>query len=296
MTASITLAAGPLRLVVDPEIGGGISSFDWVDGRTLPVLHSGSSHGPSPLHMASFPLVPFVNRVRGGGFSFRGKQVRLSPNLTGDISPIHGQGWLAPWTVDSANEREANLTFRHPAGEWPWEYESRQRLSLDDRGLSYRLRCGNLSDSPMPCGLGIHPYFPCGPETRLDTRVEYSWTIDEHVLPVDKVPAEGVLSLSNRLVCGQKLDHGFGGWGGHARISDRSWPFAIEFASPTAKFFQLYSPAEGGFVAAEPVTHANTAMNAPEEQWPELGFEVVEPGNEMVLDVRIDVIAVQQSG
>ena len=48
----------------------------------------------------------------------------------------------------------------------------------------------------MPCGLGQHPYFPCGPQTRIDTRVTDAWTIDEHVLPVEKVPAEGRYDLT----------------------------------------------------------------------------------------------------
>lgn len=296
MTASIILSSGPLKLELNPSIGGSISAFERVDGERLPVLHNRTSEGPHPLNMASFPLVPFVNRVRGGAFSFRGKAVRLEPNLAGDISPLHGQGWLAPWTVDSVGEQEAELSFRHAAGEWPWDYEARQLLRLDPQGLSYRLICRNTSADAMPCGLGIHPYFPCGPDTRLDTVVEDVWTIDENVLPVDKVPAEGRYSLSNRSICGQVLDHGFGGWGGRARVSDQAWPFHTEFSSPTAKFFQVYSPAAGGYFCAEPVTHANTAMNAPEEQWPELGFSVLEPGAEMVLDVRIDVIPTDPSG
>lgn len=293
MTASIIMAAGPLELQLSPSIGGSISAFEWIDGeRRLPVLHNGNGHGPSPLHMASFPLVPFVNRVRGGSFTFRGTEVRMKPNLAGDASPLHGQGWLASWSVERSDEREAVLTFRHEPGEWRWAYESRQHLRLDEGGLSITLDCRNASDDAMPCGLGIHPYFPCGPETRLDTAVTHSWTIDANVLPVDKVPAEGRLSLSERLICGQELDHGFGGWRGRARISDPQWPFATEFSSPTATFFQVYSPATGGFFAAEPVTHANTAMNAPEEEWPELGFEVLEPGQQMTLEVRIDVIPV----
>ena len=83
----------------------------------------------------------------------------------------------------------------------------------------------------MPCGLGQHPYFPCGPETRLDTEVTHVWTIDEHVLPVEKVPAEGRFDLRDRLVCGQGLDHGFGGWGGEARMSDPDWPYELRLSS-----------------------------------------------------------------
>jgi aldose 1-epimerase len=68
-------------------------------------------------------------------------------------------------------------------------------------------------------------------------------------------------------------------------------PFRIEMHSADADFFQLYSPEEGGIYVAEPVTHANAVMNEPEEQWPELGFRVLEPGEEMSLATRWSVIA-----
>ncbi len=62
-------------------------------------------------------------------------------------------------------------------------------------------------------------------------------------------------------------------------------------SSPDARFFQLYSPASGGIFVAEPVSHANAALNAPEDEWPELGMRVLEPGESMSLDMRIEVIA-----
>lgn len=292
MNSSIEIASGSLRLKLEPAIGGSISSFDWSQGdQRMPILDARSRGRDRILDMGNFPLVPFVNRVRDSRFVFRGREVRMTPNLSGDPSVLHGQGWLGTWTVERAGEREAELAFRHEPDEWPWAYESRQRFELDERGLSYMLSCRNLSDEPMPCGLGAHPYFPSGPETRLDTKVNDVWTIDENVLPVDRIPAEARYSLHDRLVDGQDLDHGFGGWGGVARIADPSWPFAIEMRAPSAKFFQVYSPPEGGFFVAEPVTHANTAMNAPEAEWTELGFQVLEPGAEMRLDMRIDVLA-----
>ena len=59
------------------------------------------------LDAASFPLVPYVNRIRDGRFTFRGREVRLAPNMAGDPSPLHGQGWLSPWTVEEPDERRA---------------------------------------------------------------------------------------------------------------------------------------------------------------------------------------------
>jgi aldose 1-epimerase len=288
----VIIAAGPLRLQLSPSIGGSISAFEWIDGEApRSILRKCNSPLEKVLEASSFPLIPYVNRVRGGRFTFRGREVRLRPNLAGDPSPLHGQGWLHAWTVEQAGEREAVLGFRHEAGEWPWDYAARQEFAIDEGGLSVRLTCLNTSQDPMPCGLGQHPYFDCGAGTRIDTRVTDVWTIDEHVLPVEKVPAQGRYDLADRLVCGQDLDHGFGGWGGTARLSDPQWPYDVSLSSPDANFFQLYSPATGGICVAEPVTHANAALNAPEEQWPELGMRVLEPGESMHLDMRLEVLA-----
>ena len=285
------LRAGALRVQLNPSVGGSISAFEWFGGtRRAGILRKCNSPSENVLDAGSFPLVPYVNRIRGGNFAFRGKQIRLQPNMAGDPSPLHGQGWLNPWNVERADEQSAVLTFRHAPSEWPWEYEARQEFALDERRLSIRLTCRNLSDEPMPCGLGQHPYFDCGPHTTIDTEVTHAWTIDEHVLPLDKVLATGRFDLRNRPVCSQDLDHGFGGWGGAATITDPDVPFTIRMSSPDARFFQLYSPREGAIFVAEPVTHANAALNEPEERWPELGMRALDPGEEMSLDMNLEVI------
>ena len=291
-TETVILAAGALELAISPSIGGSISSFEWIgDDRRVAILRKCHTGLQNVLDAASFPLVPFVNRVRGGRFAFRDREVRLAPNMAGDPSPLHGQGWLGEWQVERHLGSTAVLSFHHAAGEWPWDYGAEQHFALDERGLTLVLTCRNLSAAPMPCGLGQHPYFHCGPATRLATSVTDTWTIDEHVLPVAKVPATGRFDLADRAVCGQDLDHGFGGWGGTARISDPGWPFEVIMSSPNAAFFQLYSPASGGIFVAEPVTHANAALNAPEDEWAELGLRVVEPGAAMSLEMRLEVIA-----
>jgi aldose 1-epimerase len=291
----LRLSRGPLSLRLAPARGGGIASFLCcaVSGEEISIFRGLDGDDPSPTALASFPLVPFVNRVRGGAFSFRGRRVTLARNMPSDPSPLHGQGWLAAWDVERHARDGAELVYRHEPGEWPWAYEARQVFQLVESGLRLDLSCANRSDEPMPCGLGQHPYFNCSPGTRLDTRVESVWTIDEKVLPVEKVPATGRFGLADRLVCGQGLDHGFGGWGGRAVITDPDLPFRIEMSSPDARFFQLYSPASGGLFVAEPVTHANAAMNEPEEQWGVLGLRVLEPGESMSLTMRVDVLPAQ---
>jgi aldose 1-epimerase len=288
--ALVTLRSGALELSLSPRMGGSIAGFAAIgpQGR-IPLLRGSGRESRTVLDAASFPLVPYVNRIRGGTFRFRGRQIRIEPNMAGDPSPLHGQGWLSPWRAETQAEDRAELVFVHRPGEWPWAYEARQDFHLDPGGLSLRLSCRNLSDEPMPCGLGQHPYFPCDEETRLDTEVSHVWTIDEHVLPVEKVPAAGPYSLSDRNICGQDLDHGFSGWRGQARVRGPGRPFEIVLSSRQARFFQLYAPAAGGLFVAEPVTHANAALNAPEDEWAELGMAVLDPQEVMVLDMRIDV-------
>jgi aldose 1-epimerase len=280
-----------LRLELSPSIGGAISAFDWTrGGAERAILRKCHSPLEKVLDACCFPLVPYVNRIRGGRFTFRESEISIDPNMAGDPSPLHGQGWLNPWTVEHQDTTSAVLTYRHEPGEWPWSYEARQEFALDERGFSVHLACRNTSAQPMPCGLGQHPYFDCGPGTRIDTHVECAWTIDDKVLPVEKVAAEGRYDLSDRLVCGQDLDNGFGSWGGEARMSDPDWPYELRLTSPEAKFFQVYSPPHGNIFVAEPVTHANAALNAPESEWRELGMRVLEPGESMSLDLRLEVI------
>jgi len=288
----LNLSSSNLELQLSPSTGGAISRFAYRGtGDPISILRESRTPLENVLEAASFPLVPYVNRIRGGSFTFRGKEIRLAPNMSGDPSPLHGQGWLNPWSVEQADEASALLSYRHEAAEWPWAYEARQEFRVDESVLCVSLNCTNTSDEQMPCGLGQHPYFPCGPETRIDTNVTFAWTVDEKVLPVAKVPAAGRYDLSDRRICGQDLDNGFEGWTGRVLMSDPDWPYELELSSPQARFFQIYSPASGGIFVAEPVTHANAALNAPETDWLELGMRILEPGEEMRLDMRIEVRA-----
>ena len=287
-----TLSCGNLELQLSPSIGGAISNFAWTgdDGRS-PILRESHSPLQNVLDAACFPLVPFVNRIRDGCFVFRGRTVRLMPNMAGDPSPLHGQGWVNPWKVQEADGSTAILSYRHGPGEWPWAYEARQEFRLEANALHLKLACTNRSDEPMPCGLGFHPYFPCSGGTRIQTEVQEVWTVDEKVLPVARMPAVGRYAIRDDPVCGRDLDNGYGGWSGRTILSDPDWPYELELSSDGARFFQLYSPEEGGIFVAEPVTHANAALNEPEADWPALGIRVLEPGETMDLAARIAVEA-----
>ena len=101
----------------------------------------------------------------------------------------------------------------------------------------------------------------------------------------------GRYDLRDRPVCGQGLDHGFGGWSGRRghRRSGAALPRS-RCPRPTRASSSSIRPTAGGLFVAEPVTHANAALNAPEEEWAELGLRVLEPGETMSLTMRVEVI------
>jgi len=279
-----SITAEGYELVLAPEIGGSIVRLSR-EGR--PLLR-GSERPTSPLDCGSFPLVPYCNRIRDGRFTFRGRDVAIVPNMAGDPSPLHGDGWLAPWQIEAQDEASATLVFTHEPGEWPWAYTSRQTFRLSAAGLEAEIACTSTSAEPMPCGLGFHPYFLCDAETRIDTAVVQVWEVDDKMLPTGIAPATGRYALNGTSACARDLDNGYGGWDGDLRLTYGDGA-VVRMTSPDARFFQIYSPPSGGLLAAEPVSHANAALNEPEVSWAELGLQVLEPGETARLQMSLSL-------
>lgn len=286
----ITYNCGKLELVLAPHLGGSIARFDYVDGpHRQSLLRPAAPDAADVLGMASFPLVPYANRIRGGSFICNGETISLAPNLEGDASPLHGQGWLNPWQLVSSEELTARLGFVHQAGEWPWHYEAWQDFVLNENGLTVTLGCRNLSPASMPCGLAQHPYFPCDAGTTIDASVTSAWTADENTLPVDCVPAEGRFNLRDRAICGADLDHAFEGWNGRADITWLDGPVRLALSSPDATRFHVYSPVGQGYFAAEPVQNAICALNAPQDDWEASGITMLKQGESHQMTMRLQV-------
>lgn len=282
----VRLTAGALTLDLRPEVGGSIAAFRAGDE---PLMRTAPDDYADVLESACFPLVPYSNRVRDGRFVFRGREVRLSPNLPPQKHPLHGMSWRAPWRVEAATSARAELVHDHAPGEWPWAYRAVQRFALDPDGLSCELECENTSDEAMPCGLGLHPYFPADAQTVLDLRTTGVWTIDAEIMPVRLEPSTGRYDLRDRRIEGADLDNGYEGWDGAAALR---WPdrgLALRTTAPDVSRFQVYAPKEGGVICAEPVTHANGALNRPEADWAAHGLKVLEPGERLTLSVRFAV-------
>ncbi|MDB5964312.1 MAG: hypothetical protein JWQ72_812, partial [Polaromonas sp.] len=166
----IGLSAGELRVELTPDVGGAVASFtrhwqapDGTGPQHLHWLRPASDAGlasRNPLAMASFPLLPFCNRMRDGRASFEGREIRFPPNHPEEDSPhpLHGIGWQRPWRVLSATAADAVLALEVAATPaWPWRFSARQRYLLDDHGLAVELLLTNEDTAAMPAGIGHHP-------------------------------------------------------------------------------------------------------------------------------------------
>jgi len=266
--SSMTLRTGSLELDLDLAAGA-ISRLSWVSGAPVPVLanSTGSSGGD-----ACLPLIPLASPVRGGCFTFRGREIR-----------VPGPAPSGPWRVDSSSGDETSLLFSHHPGDWPWAFEACQSVRLAGDSLWLSLVCRNVSQEPMPCGLGFRQAMRCGPETRVQTFVDEVWDGGEREAPA------GRFDISDSLVCGTGVDACYGGWCGRALFTDPDWPFELELSSPEARFLQLRSPEGCAHFIAEPASHALAALNAPQAMWASLGIQVLAPGEEAGFQARLQV-------
>ncbi|MBZ9718283.1 aldose 1-epimerase [Mesorhizobium sp. AD1-1] len=287
----ISISDGIATVEIAPAAGGALASYRWrQNGSVVDWLRPADQaaiDGRDAGAMACFPLVPYSNRIRGGRFAFAGRTVEL-PTNSDDPHYEHGHGWRRSWTVVRHEASSTVLSYRHAADSWPWSYEARQAISLIDGRLAIALSLRNLSDTPMPAGFGLHPYFPSTPWTHVQARVSGMWETDAEILPTRHVlPPAGSNPTTGFDVSETDFDTVFTGWSRRARIS---WPehgrqLDIEAEAPL-DFLVLYTPPGEPFFCAEPVSNITDAFNRRADTGIETGCIVLAPGHMRSASVR----------
>jgi aldose 1-epimerase len=283
----LTLASGPARLAVAPFLGGTLLGYWWeIEGVRhdwLVASREAGIAGYPELLLASFPLVPYSNRIRDGRFMFRGRTVD-EPIAPGHTNALHGHGWRLPWQVTSRGDDGLTMEYEHrpdPTGAgWPWRYRAWQRLALTPQALSMTMGIENRAEEAMPAGLGHHPYFPRTKQSRISAEIAGIWWPEAGQLPVERVapppeadPRKGVV------VDKVSLDHGYAGWQGSARIE---WPerqaHLTMTADPALSTLVIFSPPERSFFCVEPVSHCIDAFNLAAKGMGDTGMRVLASG------------------
>src|SRR5262249_12070578 len=218
---SITLAKGDARLAVVPAVGSGIARYwtevagrqiDWLRPAVPDLLAQGD-----PTGLSCFQLLPYSNRIRNGCFPFAGELIAMPRSQTREAHAEHGHSWVSRWTVMARTVDRLTTEYRHAADSWPFAYSARQVFQLADRALRLRIGLRNEDRRPMPCGIGLHPYFPRDPDCRLFAQVTGMWQNDAETLPIQHVaPPDDQNPTLGLAVDRVALDTVFTGWSGRA--------------------------------------------------------------------------------
>lgn len=284
----MTIAHGVDRVSVNSR-GGAI--LEWRHANRLllaPAAHhrEGARH---PIDCASFPLVPYSNRIAQGRFRWASALHHLRLNILPEPHAIHGVGWIRDWTFEDHRSDSLTLHLDHsPDEDWPWPFSARQTITVGDGELILNLEATNQADSAVPLAFGHHPYFPAQ-GAQLEFRAERVWLKDRQGLPSETaIPAE-ILSFENGApVAGREVDHCYEGWDGTARISWRDHPGALEVrASPSLPCAVVYIPTGEDRFCFEPVPHAPNSVNRTDA----IPVPVVKPGDTFTSRIAFRIVS-----
>jgi aldose 1-epimerase len=266
---ALTINDGVAEAVIVPNLGAGLASYDLV-GACGPTPLLRPCRDPSragPFDLALNLLVPWSNRISGGGFHFDGQFHPLIPNVPGERFPIHGDGFASRWAIERATADSAGFSLRSD-GPGPFRYEAHASYSLTAGALAVRLSVRNLGPAPLPFGLGFHPWIVRSAETQLQAKAERVVLETRDHLPAGEAPVasrpEWDFAAARVLPSGW-INNAFLGWDGHATVL---WPEQrLELdvkADPPLSTYILYSPSDkADFFCFEPVTHPVDAHNLP---------------------------------
>jgi aldose 1-epimerase len=144
----------------------------------------------------------------------------------------------------------------------------------------------NRAAQPAPAGLGLHPFFPRHPETRIRFRSSATWLNDADQLPVERVAKDCAAGCA---VAETECDNDFEGWDGIAEIVEPDGVTIRLEADAPFRWLRFYSRADRNALALEPVSHGANALNRPDPA--ALGVVALAPGGTLSGTIRLSVIA-----
>jgi aldose 1-epimerase len=199
-----------------------------------------------------------------------------------------------PWKIGEHTGQRLVCAFHsadHQNVNWPWPFAARSTCALGERTLSMRLALWNQGATPMPAGLGWHPYFNRaltrqGEPVQLRFKVQGAYP-DAHGNRIPSGPPHLPLehqdfSSGRPLAPENFLDTCFCGYDGNGHIA---WPQSnvrLRFAcSAACSHLVIYNPQGKPYFAVEPVSNANNGVNLLARGDSTSGVVVLEPGQSL---------------
>jgi aldose 1-epimerase len=280
---SLVLQSANLRCELNPALGGCVSGL-WFGPQ--PVLHSTpAAQLASVRDSASFPMLPYSNRVGYRKLHWEGQFYVLPENFAPEPHSIHGVAWERPWNVASASSNEAVLSYQHTTdGAWPFAFDAEQRFVLGDNTLDMHLSITNRAMVAAPAGMGWHPYFAKSAQTHVQFAAQGRWEMGADNLPTHRLDHTGLDTDCSSLT----IDHCFDGWDNSVVLTEAG--LRMQVTSDLGCLVVFTTPARDN-LAIEPVSHVNNALAlaAAGGSAEALGVKVLQPGETWSASMRIAV-------
>jgi len=294
----VTLEHGAYVLTVAPGFGARMVCFRHAGRDLLRPTPDSVIAKPVVYGFAGFPLMPYSGPLFGrdfpyGGFNFAGVRYPLARNIREEPTMTHGEAFVRTFRIREQGKAAVDLEMIHDPtpGTFPFRFRGRLRYALSDAGLSIRLRVTSLDHRPMPAGLGIHPYFPKPPGTRLKFFSIGVWPPDgPEALELGCQPlTEGLDFAQGPDISQMVIDRLFEGWDGRAEVIAPDGHRTVIEADGVLDKMQIYSAWDYPYVCVEPVSNTNDGFNRMEAGVPSHGVRVLEPNRSIEGTVNIYV-------
>ncbi|NQV24909.1 MAG: aldose 1-epimerase [Rhodopirellula sp.] len=304
------------------SVDRGFNCFEFkadIDGRVVDVIDSqaGFADGAGRVSGNGIPLLfPFPNRIKGGNFSWAGKDYQLPADKVGydnTGNAIHGLCIDRPWRIVAQGDDfvigEFQLSEDAPdrLKLWPADFIIRVQYEISGATLQSKFEIFNPDKVVLPWGLGTHAYFklPLTAETEADkclcvAPVTEQWELID-CLPTGKKSAlPSDVPLTDGVYFGErKLDDVFSGVPAdivECVIMDEAAGLQIAQRNP-GSFTELviYTPPNRNAICFEPYTCVTDAINLEQseaaKQGLNTGWKTLGPGE--MFSTWIDISAEQ---
>ena len=275
----LTFGGDPLEAVILPAVGARIHRLRAFGHDLLRTSADPATHLADPHFWGAYPMAPWCNRIAPGAVTVEGRTVDLPPTFP-DGSAIHGQVSTRPWAYS-----DGTLRISRNSDGWPWPFEVVAHIAVDGPTLALDYELVNRSDSAMPAGIGLHPWFRRPVELRVGASTVYASNSGS---PAVAASVRDDLDLRSLGPPAPDLD---GTWvsAGPASV-DVVWPDIGLRATVEANVpcIAVATPSNLDAIAVEPQTHGPDGMRRLLSGEPD-ALALLAPGEALRLEVRLTV-------
>jgi len=277
----VELVSGSTRALIAPERGALCVGFS-IAGRDLLYLDPATFEDPTQNVRGGIPvLFPTPGKLTEDRWRWKDRAGTL---------PQHGFARRHPFRVVAREDSMVTLRLDWTPGEgtmtaeaWPWPCTLEIAYRLSQKALRIDPEITNRGDSPMPFGIGFHPYFVVAQADKDATRIPTHATaafdnVQKHEVRLP--PREPKIALDRKEVDLHLLDHG----SADGSIVRRDGSYVHLHGSPEMRRWVVWTLEGKNFVCLEPWTCPGDAINREPDE-----MMVLAPGERRSLRLAISL-------